>query len=342
MRIGFHAVTLACALAGSSAQAFPIQINIPVNDIAFSTQTGMLYATVPSQAGLTYGNRLIEIDPETGAITRSVFVGSEPNVIAISPDADVAYVGLDGAGAVRPVDLVTISAGTQFSLGASSFFGTYYANDIAVLPGSPGTVVVALRVNGVSPSYSGVVVFDEGVPRPVSVSATSGVDTIGFGLLPETLYGYNNETSSFDLLRMTISDSGVSVAKSVPALITGYGARILTDGDTIFGTSGATVDGTQFHLIGTYQISDYNYYGYGSRMALDKSYDYVQFAVDDTIAAYDRETFIPTYVTTTAASGHVVGAANCGAACLAVAYTSSLILIFHDVVHDEIFAGTFD
>ena len=342
MRIGFHAVALACALAESSAYALPIELTIPVNGIAFSTQTGMLYATIPSQAGLTYGNRLIEIDPETGTITRSVFVGSEPNVIAISPDAAVAYVGLDGAGAVRPVDLVTVSAATQFSLGASPFFGTHYANDIAVMPGSPGTVAVALKVSAVSPSYDGVVVYDDGVPRPVSVGSYAAVDTIGFGSSGDTLYGYNNETTGYDLHRMSVSASGISVAAVVPSVITGFGVRILTDGDTIYATSGATADGMQMHLIGTYQINAYNNYGYGARLALDKSYDYVQFAVDNTIVAFDRETFIPNYVTSTAASGRVVGAANCGAACLAVAYASNQILIFHDVVHDEIFVGTFD
>jgi hypothetical protein len=342
MRIGFHAAALACALVGSSAQALPIELDIPVNGIGFSTQTGMLYATIPSRAGLTYGNRLIEIDPETGTITHTVFVGSEPNVIAVSPDAAVAYVGLDGAGAVRPVDLATVSAGTQFSLGASPYFGTHYANDIAVMPGSPGTVAVALKVSAVSPSYDGVVVYDDGVPRPVNIGSGGAVDTLGFGSSAGTLYGYNNETTGFDLLRMSVGASGVSVSTVVPSVITGFGVRILTDGDTIYATSGATADGTQMHLIGTYQINDYNNYGYGARLALDTLYDYVQFAVDNTIVAYERETFIPTYVTSTGTSGQVVGAANCGAACLAVAYASDQILIFHDVVRDEIFAGTFD
>jgi hypothetical protein len=261
----------------------------------------------------------------------------------MSRDAAVAYVGLDGAAAVRRVDLETLAAGTQFWLGTSSFEGANYANDIAVMPGSPGTVAIALRVNGYSPSWSGVVIYDDGVPRPMIGNAYAiGVDTIGFGSSPGTLYGYNNETTGFDLYRITVTGSGISAAQSAGSVITGFGVRIVTDGETIFSTRGATVDGTQLHLIGTYQIDDYIYSGYSPQLALDPFYHSVQFAVDSAVVAFDRDTFIPTYETTTAGIGYVIGAANCGAACLAIAYTSNQIIIVHDVVHDAIFAASFD
>jgi len=50
------------------------------------------------------GNSLQAIDPTTGLVTSSTFVGSEPNKLAISDDGHSLYVSLDGPLAVRRFD----------------------------------------------------------------------------------------------------------------------------------------------------------------------------------------------------------------------------------------------
>ena len=98
----------ACLLAISSFNALAqnsIEIDLPAKSVGYSSQMGLLYVTIPSAAGLPYGNSVIEVSPIDGTVTRSVFVGSEPGPIAISPDATMAYAGLNGAAAVRPVNL---------------------------------------------------------------------------------------------------------------------------------------------------------------------------------------------------------------------------------------------
>ncbi len=125
------------------AQAdFIRQIPLTANDVVYSSSTGKLYASVPSSAGIN-GNSIATIDPSTGVISNSVFVGSEPNRLALSDDGRTLYTSLDGASAIRRFDVVTQTLGLQFGLGQHAFFGTYRANDLAVAPGDPNLVAVA-------------------------------------------------------------------------------------------------------------------------------------------------------------------------------------------------------
>lgn len=70
-------------------------------------------------------------DSEKGTIGSSIFVGSEPDKIALSDDSKTLYVGLNGSGSVRKIDLVAQTAGLEFSL-SNGIFGAYAANDIVV------------------------------------------------------------------------------------------------------------------------------------------------------------------------------------------------------------------
>ncbi len=97
-------------------------VNQPANDLAINPATQTLYASVPSTAGAA-GNSIVPIDPQTGTVGANTFVGSEPNKLALSDDGQFLYVSLDGTGAVRRVDVATLTAGPQFSLGGSQFNG---------------------------------------------------------------------------------------------------------------------------------------------------------------------------------------------------------------------------
>lgn len=317
------------------AEAQPPELDINANDIAFNAQTGMLYASVPSAAGITYGNRLIEIAVPNASITRSVFVGSEPGPIGMSPDAAVAYVGLNGAAAVRPVDLTTMAAGTQFSLGNSQFNGANYAADIKVMPGSPNTIAISLRNNCCSPSFEGVIVYDGGVARPTVDQTVFGSTSIAFGSLPSILYGYDNEDTSFTLNRMSIDASGVTNVGSASGVISGFNVTIVTDGDTIFATNGAAVDGTNFGLLGTYSSN------YANAVVVDNVSSSVILAQSNVLYVFDRDTYLPVNtIVIPAASGAPRAATGCGPACVAVAYNSNQIFIVQDV--REIFANGFE
>ena len=324
---------LAAYAAATSCTAFAsqvLEIDIPANSLAYSPQTHLLYATVPSSAGAPLGNRLVAIDPVDASIVGSVFVGSEPGPIGVSRDAPVAYVGLDGAASARAIALDTMTPGTPFTIGTSDFFGPLFAADIDVMPGAPGTVAISRRDEGFSPSYQGVAIFDDGVMRPDFDTSFTGGNTIAFGDDPGEFYGYDNEVSDFNLCRYTIDASGIGGQSCVSNLISGYFVTITYDGGTIYASSGAAVDAATFALQGTYDAI--------GPVVVDGNR--VVFAEDDFVTVFDRETFVPIQSFGVPSGGGLATAAStCGSGCVAIAYDTSRILI---VRSDAVFADGFD
>jgi len=330
MRVTSLATFLLVPCLYSSAQAEIFEIDIPANNVAYSTQTGMLYATVASSAGVPFGNTLIEIDPATAAIVDGVFVGSEPQALAISPEAAVAYVGLEGAAAVRSVDLSTLTAGVQFSLGPSTGFGPLFPTRIAVMPGSPSTIAVSRHDKGVSPDYQGVGIFDSGVMRSTAITSFYGPVSLAFGSSASTLYGYDSDGTQ-DLYDMAIDSNGVTVASSASNYM--GNADILVDNNLIYATSGAVLDTANFQLVGTYQSQ--------GPVVVDDSVGFVMFVDQNTIQAFDRDTFLPLFsVSIENASGNPISAASCGSKCVAAVFDSHQIFVVTDV--ERIFADGFE
>src|SRR6185312_2670065 len=101
----------------TSSASFNTYLALPINGLAYNAKDGLLYATIAGTGTPDVANSLVAIDPVTSVIQRKIFVGSEPTRLVLSTDGTQAFVGLNGAGAVRQVDLVAGVAGVQFSLG---------------------------------------------------------------------------------------------------------------------------------------------------------------------------------------------------------------------------------
>ncbi|HEY6804279.1 MAG TPA: Calx-beta domain-containing protein [Pyrinomonadaceae bacterium] len=193
----------------SSNTPFVRVLNLPVNDMVYDKVGKKLFASLPSTAG-PGGNSVTEIDPETGTLGNSVFVGSEPNKIAVSDDGQSVYVGIDGAASVRRVDVASHTAGVQIRLGSDPPIGVpFTAADLAVLPGNGNAVAVARKQPGLSPPGTGVVVYDNGIARP-NVGNAPGNNPIflAFGATASTLYGTGQFSSP--LQKMTVDAAGVT------------------------------------------------------------------------------------------------------------------------------------
>jgi hypothetical protein len=176
-------------------------------DLVVDPVTQLMYASVPSSAGAG-GNSILRIDPVNGTTGPSVFVGSEPNKLAVSDGGEALYVGLDGSGALRRVDLSNLVPGLQFSLGTDVFFGNNNAGDIAVAPGQPNVVAVARSRPSVSPHFGGVAIYDNGVQRPSLIGNNLLSESIEFSLSPEVLYGQDTESTGADFLRIAVGSCG--------------------------------------------------------------------------------------------------------------------------------------
>lgn len=220
-------------------------INLVTNDLVYDPVSAKLYASVPSSAGAN-GNSITVIDPVTGVVGPSVFVGSEPNKLALSDDGKYLYVGLDGAAAVRRFNLKTLSPEIQFSLGSDSFSGPFLATDMAVIPGCADTVLVSRSTS--SSSFSGSIgVYDNGVRRGPTASGDNFSGALAFGTSPTTAFVIGS-----DLRRVTIVKEGLRSLDTTSGLLSGTSTDIKVEGNLIFTPTGRVVDPINKSILGTF------------------------------------------------------------------------------------------
>jgi YVTN family beta-propeller protein len=240
-------------------------VNQVANDIAADPVRPLLYASVPSTASAN-GNSVVVIDPTTGAITKSVSVGSEPNHLAVSSDGQYLYVSLDGASQVERYILPALTLDFTVSLGADPFFGPNVALDVGVAPGSPHVWAVSSGNPGVSPeAQDGVQIYDDATPRGARVGRSSphgGFDlllgTIVWGKDSSTLYGANNESTGFDLYVLPITTSGIGTIVDYGSAMPGFNnAHIHYESTTglVYGDNGNVVDPSNGQAAGVFSYS---------------------------------------------------------------------------------------
>jgi hypothetical protein len=204
------------------------QMALPARDLVWSAATGRLYASVPGTEP-TYGNSVVAIDPATGAVTGSAFVGSEPGAMAVSDDGQVLYVGLAGTSSVRRVALATLTPGQEFPIGAG-------AETIHVMPGRPGTIAVSQMH-----TFFGVCLYDDGVRRGDCMPRDRG-SSITFGQGGLELYAYNKDNTEFGFRTYRVLTGGLQETRSSENLISGFAARIHYASGRVYSDKGAVVD----------------------------------------------------------------------------------------------------
>jgi hypothetical protein len=233
------------------AEASVRHVPLVTKDLAYVPSAEVIYASVPSVAGPS-GNSVAAIDPAAGAVGTPVFVGSEPNKLALADDGHTLYVGLNGASSVRRFDTATQTAGLQFSLGTAPANpisdGFYSAADLAAMPGSPGTVAVC-RIAGSFNSSTSLSVYDDGVKRP---NDSNGVGTdIEF---PSPTRVYSTILSfGAGVQRNVVSAAGVSFQSSSGV---GKGGAIKLANGLMYTSNGSVFDPETGELKGTFALGE--------------------------------------------------------------------------------------
>ncbi|MBA2733362.1 MAG: hypothetical protein H0U54_10775, partial [Acidobacteria bacterium] len=264
------------------------RIQLATNDLVFNKADQTLYASVPSSAGAG-GNSITPIDPVTGTVGTPVFIGSEPNKLALADDGQTLYVALDGASALRRFNLLTKTPGQQFPFGLDSNYGPYNANDVAVAPGNPDLVAVTRHYSGISPPEAGVAIFDNGVQRPkTGPGHIAGSDFLAFSASASKLYGGGY---SGGLRRMTVDSSGVTVDSTTSFTV---GARIKFENGLLFSSSGQVINPDAGTLLGTFSDAASN--AFVPDTSVGRAYYLVgnQFGGNGTLTlkAFDINTFL--------------------------------------------------
>jgi hypothetical protein len=258
---GNHAVTVSTPAPGggtSAAQTFTAYIGIQNNAMALNPVNGLLYVSVPSSAGAPYGNSVVSVDPATGALGSPIYVGSEPDKLAVSYDGMTLWVGLDGTSAIREVNLTTGEAGMQFSLGNN--VGTYQfppvVHAIAVLPGAPSSIVASVATN--NGLYEDLLtIYDSGVARhnSITLSTISSLPAIFVNPTKAEVYATSAETGyqvmSYNSGGLTniAGNSGINNFNAI------YGTAVQVDKGIAYLQAGVALNAETGVLLGTFYSS---------------------------------------------------------------------------------------
>jgi hypothetical protein len=242
-------------------------VNQVANDIVWDPQHKLIYASVPNSAAQN-PNSIVAIDPTTGLITKSVFAGSGPDLLAISDDGQFLYAALDGSSNVQRFILPALTPDILVSLGGSNFYGLNTAIALDVAPGAPHTWEVSIGNPGTSPeAIEGVTVFDDAVARPTSAGRYTSHPNAGDLLLgtavwgkdTTVIYGANNESTGFDFYVLPVTSVGIpgTTILDYPSAVSGFGGRIHFDRTTnyVYADNGPVLDPSTGKSVGTFSTS---------------------------------------------------------------------------------------
>lgn len=219
---------------------FAVQGIIPVRMVGDRTR-GRLYVTVRSDSP-THANELVTLDPSTATVVSSVFIGSDPSSLALSDDHSTLWVALDGSYEIRRVDLTTPdpTPGANYALPPGDWGEPAVAGPMVVLAGTTGTVAVSLHQWGLSPSFQGVAVLDDGVPRPVQTPGHTGASRLTGGPA-DWIFGFNDEHTGFGFYALHVLQDGPTQTEH-EGLVSGFNTDIIHADGRVYATNGAVID----------------------------------------------------------------------------------------------------
>jgi len=112
---------------------------------------GKLYALVDA-LDPAYGNRIVEINPTTGMVERSLYVGTEPAFLRLTSDEEYAWITFDNIPFVRRINLDSFQVDKNVYLGTTRQyvaqghgFSTILAYNFTVLPDDDNSLVLGLQ-----------------------------------------------------------------------------------------------------------------------------------------------------------------------------------------------------
>lgn len=254
--VGSGTANITARYQGVTSNELPIVVrsditplSLDVNEMVYVPETGKIYASVPSRFGAN-GNSIAVIDPRAAKVESYVYVGSEPNVLALSPDHTTLYVALDGAQAIRSFDVASNVAGAQFSLASIGGSSSQQVLRMVVSP-TNATTVAAVLGNRLFGGDEGIVaIYDQGVPR-AQFSAERWRDiafTSGTRLVALRSYGYTDGA----LLTVRLDATGIVGTTPVANSQFDAPARFVLQGDKLYFSDGRLFDLASSTILGTY------------------------------------------------------------------------------------------
>jgi hypothetical protein len=251
-RPGFGELSVANAETGEILYAVfvPTGYNVTPRDVVYDRVRKRFYLTTPEKPGDARfpANAVVALDAESGEVGPSLAVGLRPGQMAISEDASVLYVAVEGDGMVRRLDPTSMKIVSEFryrSVATTSFGYSHTA--IAILPTNPRTI--ALRANPDLNSSRGLLsVYDDGVKRRAEL-AFADFDSMMFSRDGKYLFAGNAATFNRGqtMRRYLVDATGIPEQKSPGAE---GGAPVAFVADLLYSSGGSVIDWQSMEVVG--------------------------------------------------------------------------------------------
>ncbi|MEM8746209.1 MAG: S-layer homology domain-containing protein [Actinomycetota bacterium] len=218
---------LSPAASGTPVRDMAIAPEVLVGDVTYDEVTGRAYVVVPG-ADQEFGNHLVAFDPANGEVLEAVWVGSDPEVVEVSTDGSIVWVGFAGAYQLVQVNAATMTVLRRIDLGP--LYTT--VTDISPLPGDADAAVIRTFELDTTFGDTAIVVVDGGtlLPNtltafggPVDVEAESATRVIGFA----SSFGGN-------VIEILLDDDGVASSSTINSTPAGFSERITVDDGRIY------------------------------------------------------------------------------------------------------------
>jgi trimeric autotransporter adhesin len=239
-------------------------INVLANSLAWDPVNQVIYLSLPS-TDATNGNSVQILNPTTGTLGNAVFVGSEPNLLAVSATSQFLYVSQNGASTVQVLSLPNLTSSSSITLGSDPVYGPFYAMDLQAAPNADGTVAVVQGAPGYSPEEEGGVwIYDSGTARTnvicgwIQTGCSNPnnylMDSIQWNSDGTEMFAQNYESTSFDFYTLQVSASGFGAVTDYPNLAPGYFDRIHYDVPTgyVYSDCGCVINPSNGTIVGSF------------------------------------------------------------------------------------------
>ncbi len=212
-----------------------VKSSLLVTAIAFDgTRNQLLAATILNDGSAA----LTGLNPADLSVAWTASLSSPASVLAVSDDGSMAYAGLAIESAIQQINLSAHTTVRTFAV-APPDLGVF-AFDIAVRPGEPETVATALGTNVVIPISGLPSLFVQGVQKPTAGIAHNARNSRLTFLGASTLITIDNETTSFDIQKYSVTDDGLTYAAYFPNVCCGRQVRAVNG--KLFSSSGIFFD----------------------------------------------------------------------------------------------------
>ena len=277
-------------LSGLSTPGFVAQINCAFSDAIFDPSRNVIYATLPSFAGVN-GNSVATIDATTGIIVDTIFAGSEPSNLSMSGDGNTLFVALREATKYAVIDLQAAAAGPAVVLELNRLNRKpVFAIDLAVSPTNASTLLVAARQE--------IAVYENGLRLAETVAFYGPVRDVLIDQDGVSAFTQKSGAAGDVLGILTIDSGGVSLSDENSTTLRA-GSLKLADGK-LYDRFGVIADSASLAVLGNCDASS----SFGTRLVepsensnnvfyVDQSADSVLTICGDDTFANSKQVNVP-------------------------------------------------